>query len=460
MDLLQAVARQSEPMLQCLSQNLKIRSVQEAPGNGAPYGIGVRKCLDHALSAAAALGFETFDMDHHVGWCEYGQGDELVVILGHLDVVPEGEGWSFDPYGGEIRNGRILGRGAMDDKGPTIAALYALAAVRDAQIPLKRRIRLIFGCNEETGSKDMVYYNEHGGEVPAMGFTPDAEYPVINGEKGIVNDTYSVNFNQDGVLKLLRIQGGSAPNVVPSYAEAELACDADLAAQLSASVIPKVSFAVTEKGLMVCADGVNAHGSTPELGENAIGRLLLALDTLPLSGSVKNAVHFLATTIGMETDGTSAGIGLQDSVSGKLSLNLGTISGDDHGMSVKINYRYPVTCSLEDCGPKFQAAFENAGFTLDARAHKAGIYTPEDSELVKALLNVYEKKTGIKGCPKSIGGGTYAKSLPNIVAFGPVFPGDEVREHQPDEFMEVDKLLKTMEIIAEAMVALAGLEGK
>lgn len=460
MDLMQAVAKQTEPMLRCLSENLKIRSVQEAAQEGAPYGIGVRRCLNHALASAASLGFETVDMDHHVGWCEFGQGDELVVVLGHLDVVPEGEGWSFAPYGGEIRDGRVFGRGAMDDKGPTIAALYALAAVRDAGIPLKRRIRLIFGCNEETGSKDMVYYNEHGGEVPAMGFTPDAEYPVINGEKGIVNDTYSVKFSQDGPLKLIRIQGGSAPNVVPAYAEAELACSQALAQQLSALMIPKVTLTVTAGGLKVGAEGINAHGSTPELGENAIGRLLIALDLLPLSGDVKNAVHFLASTIGMETDGASAGIGLEDAVSGKLTLNLGTISGDENGMSMKINYRYPVTCSLDDCGPRFQAGFETAGFTLDSRVHKAGIYTPEDSELVQSLLRVYEKKTGIKGKPKSIGGGTYAKSLPNIVAFGPVFPGDEVREHQPDEFMEVDKLIKTMEIIAEAMVALAGSEGK
>ena len=182
MNLNERVLAMEPQLLACLQENLCIPSVQGDAEEGAPYGLEVRRSLDHVLAAAEKLGFRTENVDNHLGWCEYGQGEEMVAVLGHLDVVPAGDGWSFDPWGGEIRDGRIFGRGTMDDKGPSIAALFALAALRDSGLPIKRRIRLLFGCNEETGSADVKYYLAKGGEVPVMGFTPDGEYPVINGE--------------------------------------------------------------------------------------------------------------------------------------------------------------------------------------------------------------------------------------------------------------------------------------
>ena len=457
MNLEQAVLSQSEAMIRSLQESLRIPSVQGPAVEGAPYGVEVRRCLDHALDTACRLGFSVTDMDHQMGWCEYGEGEEMVAVLGHLDVVPEGDDWSFEPYGGEVRDGMILGRGTTDDKGPTIAALYALAAIKELGLPIRRRIRLFFGTNEETGSNDMKYYVSHGGEMPVMGFTPDGEYPVINGEKGIINVTFAKKYTQENSnIKLVRIQGGLAPNVVPAHAEAEFACEAKLAEELVSKSIDKIHFSMTDTGFKVCAEGVGAHGSTPELGENAIGRLLQGLDTLPLDGELAEAIHFIAEKLGMETDGSSAGIYLEDDISGKLTLNLGVISGDESGLSIKINYRYPVTKCYDDCGHKFKSIFEEAGFILEGETHKASLYIPEDSELIQTLLRVYTEKTGdINGRPKSIGGGTYAKALPNTVAFGPIFPGDEVREHEPDEYIEVDKLIKNAQIIAAAMYELA-----
>ena len=455
MDLNSHVLALQNDLLTCLQENLRIPSVQGPTEENAPYGIEVRKSLDHVLAAAAKLGFHTENVDNHLGWCEYGTGEEMVAVLGHLDVVPAGDGWSVDPFGGEIADGRIWGRGTMDDKGPSIAALFALAALRDSGLPIRRRIRLLFGCNEETGSADVKYYLAKGGEIPVMGFTPDGEYPVINGEKGIINATFSRSYSQSGALKLLSINGGTAPNVVPAHANAKLGCDADMAAKLQALSIPKVTITSTEYGVFVEAEGVSAHGSTPFEGENAIGRLLQALDVMPFEGDVKHAIHFLATSLGMETNGTSAGIYLYDDVSGELTLNLGTLFADEHKMTLVINYRYPVTKSYEDCGPAFNQAFQDAGFTLDKEIHKAKLYIPEDSALVSTLLKVYTQETGLVGKAKSIGGGTYAKMLPNTLAFGPIFPGDEVREHKPDEFMEIDKLLKNAQIIAAAMYEMA-----
>ncbi len=455
MDLNERVLSMEAELLACLQENLQIPSVEGTPENGAPYGSEVRRSLDHVLCAAEKLGFRTENVDGHVGWCEYGLGEEMVAVLGHLDVVPAGDGWSFDPWGAEIRDGRIWGRGTMDDKGPSIAALYALAALRDSGLPIRRRIRLIWGCNEETGAADLKYYLAKGGEIPVMGFTPDAEYPVINGEKGIINATFSRQLKQTGELKLLSIHGGTAPNVVPASACAKIGCSQALARRIAALRAPKVRFTATEYGIFAEAEGVSAHGSLPGMGENAIGRLVLALDTLPFTGDAAKAIHFLAQTLGMESDGRSAEICLEDAVSGALTLNWGTLNADEHQMSLKINYRYPVTKCYDDCGPILNAAFEKAGFVLTEEAHKAKLYIPEDSTLVQTLLKVYREHTGLEGKPVCIGGGTYAKSLPNIVAFGPIFPGDEVREHKPDEFLEIPKLMKNTQIMAAAMYEMA-----
>lgn len=455
MDLNSRVLAMESQLLTCLQENLRIPSVQAEAAEGAPYGLDVRRSLDHVLATAEALGFRTCNVDNHLGWCEYGDGEEMVAVLGHLDVVPAGDGWSFDPWGGEIRDGRIFGRGSMDDKGPSIAALFALAALRDSGLPLRRRIRLLFGCNEETGSADVKYYLAHGGEVPVMGFTPDGEYPVINGEKGIINVTFSRSYSQTGELRLLSIHGGTAPNVVPAAACAKLGCSKELAQRIAQLNAPHIRYTATDYGLFVEAEGLSAHGSTPGLGENAIGRLILALDTLPFTGELADTIHFLAQTLGMETDGRSAGIFLQDDVSGELTLNWGTLVADEQSLSMKINYRYPVTCSYEDCAPILNSKFAAAGFFKDAEVHKAKLYIPEDSALVQTLLGVYRQHTGLPGTPKCIGGGTYAKMLPNTLAFGPIFPGDEVREHKPDEFIEIPKLMKNAQIIAAAMYEMA-----
>ncbi len=455
MELKAFVQAQQAQLLACLQENLRIPSVQGEAQEGAPYGVEVRKSLDHMLAAAEKLGLRTGNLDGHVGWCEYGDGDEMVAVLGHLDVVPAGDGWSRDPWGGEIRGEKLWGRGAMDDKGPSVAAMFALAALRDSGLPIRRRVRVIFGCNEETGAADMKHYLAQGGEVPVMGFTPDGEYPVINGEKGIINVTYSSCYTQEGNLKLLKIQGGTAPNVVPAAAWAKLGCTKELAQRLAQLKAPKLRFTQTDYGVFVESQGVSAHGSTPGQGENAIGRLLLALDALPFEGGVADTIHFLAETLGMETDGKSAGIGLRDAVSGGLTLNLGVLNGSDRKLSLTINYRYPVTKDYGDCAPLLDAKFAAAGFTKEAESHKPKLYIPEDSHLVSTLLRVYREQTGLDGKPLSIGGGTYAKSLPNILAFGPIFPGDEVREHKPDEFIEIPKLMKNAEIIAAAMYEMA-----
>ena len=455
MKFLNTIQNNMDDLISDLQGCIQIPSVYTEDDSGYPYGKPVQDCLEYVLKCAEKLGFSTVNMDNQVGWCEFGEGEEMVAVLGHLDVVPEGDGWSVPPYSGLVRDGRIYGRGTMDDKGPTMCALYALKAIAESGLPLQRRIRILFGLNEETGSADMAYYKAHGGEIPVMGFTPDGEYPIINGEKGLINETYRCEFTQSGPLQLKSMWGGTAHNIVPNYAKAEFCCSAAMAAEICAMAGEKITCTATDDGVLIEAAGVNAHGGTPWEGENAIGRLAMFLNNLPLEGCLKTAVAFLAEKIGMECDGRSLGIAMRDDVSGILTMNLGVLRADEKAMEVKLNYRYPVTKVYEDCGPQTLDAFAQAGFERTVTGHKNKLYMPPEHPLVEKLLGVYHRCTGLEPAPKAIGGGTYAKMIPNVLAFGPIFPGDEVREHKPDEFMELSRLRDNTNIMAEAMYALA-----
>ncbi|MCI2047236.1 MAG: dipeptidase PepV [Faecalibacterium sp.] len=472
---LNAQIEQLQPeMVAALKTLVNIKSVEDAPAPGAPFGKGAAACLDAALALCKKLGFRTHNMDGYVGWAEYGEGDEMVALLGHLDVVPEGDGWTVcKPYEATEKEGRLYGRGTIDDKGPVIAALFGLKALADTGFAPKKRIRILFGCNEETGSADMEYYCAHGGEIPVTGFTPDGEYPLINGEKGIANVTFEKALAQQGDWKLLCLEGGTAPNIVPAHAVAELSCPEDVSLLASLTYPDFIHVTPTAAGLHIEAEGLSAHGSVPEKGHNAIGRLCQFLAQLPLSPDAASAIAFIADNIGTDTTGKAFGIDLKDDLSGGLSFNLGMarstegkqLAGKRAGdapvyqgataLRFTINYRWPVTFHYEDCGPKLNAAFAKAGWKVAQEGHEDALYQPADSALVQKLLAVYKAETGDASPAKCIGGGTYAKAIPNILAFGPVFPGTVAREHEPDEYIELSHLVLNAKIYAAAIRALA-----
>ena len=323
MELYDFIEQSREDLIRDLQGCIQIPSVEARDGSGYPYGVQVHRCLNYMLGTAEKLGFPVGNMDEQVGWCEYGDEDEMIAVLCHLDVVPEGDGWTVPPYEGRVADGRIYGRGSMDDKGPALCALYALKAVRDAGLPLRRRVRILFGLNEETGSADMKYYTAHGGEIPVMGITPDGEYPVINGEKGLVTQFFARELHQTGDIRLLELSGGAAHNIVPAQASALLGCSREMAEKIAARPVGKVSCTLTPEGVRVDAGGVGAHGGTPGEGENAIGRLMLFLSGLPLEGELKTVVDLLADKLGMEWDGRSLGIAMADELSGDLTMNMG-----------------------------------------------------------------------------------------------------------------------------------------
>lgn len=446
-----------DEIIKSVQSCIQIKSVEEEPVGDMPFGEGVHKSLEYCLQLSENLGFKTVNVDNMIGYAEYGSGDEMIAVLGHLDVVPEGDGWTYPPYGAEIHNGKIYGRGTTDDKGPTIGALYALKAIKDLNIPLKRRVRVFFGLNEETGSKCVKHYVDKGEEMPVAGFTPDAEYPIINGEKGIVTCKYTRKLNQDGNVIFLSINGGIAANVVPDYAQAEIAVSKDVADKIKrlAEETDNIKIQEKENSIVVKSYGISAHGSTPEKGKNAITYLLKFLEKVDFIGDFKDFIEYFNKYIGTELNGESLGIYLEDDISGKLIFNLGTISGDKNELSLEINMRYPVTKTYEEFINTFKEKMELGKLEEIYLRHKKSLYVSPDTEFIKKLQKVYEEQFGEKAELISIGGGTYAKAMENVVAFGPIFKGQPMVEHKPDEYIEIDSLMKNVQVMAAAIKELA-----
>lgn len=452
----QKILDMKEEIIKSVQDSVKIRSVEEEPKDGMPFGKGVHNSLIHCLNLSESIGFKAVNVDNMIGYAEYGQGDEMIAILGHLDVVPEGEGWTYPPYAAEIHNGKIYGRGTTDDKGPTIGALYALKAIKDLNITLKRRVRVFFGLNEETGSNCVKYYVEKGEEMPVCGFTPDAEYPIINGEKGIVTCKYTRKLNQSGDMILKSVKGGIAANVVPDFAEAEIiVAGNNKEIKKLSDKTEDIKIEEKENSIIIKCHGVSAHGSTPEKGKNAISYLMKFLERLNFTGDFKEFLDYYNEYIGTDLNGESLGIYLEDDISGKLIFNLGTVLGNENELSFEINIRYPVKKTFEDFNDTFKEKMELGKFKEVYLRHKKSLYVSPDTEFIKKLQKVYEEQFGEKAELISIGGGTYAKAMKNIVAFGPIMKGQPMVEHKPDEYIEIDSLMKNVQVMAAAIKELA-----
>lgn len=436
-----------EEIIQAIRESVAIDSIRGEAEPDAPYGKGPKAALDHALALGEKLGFRTGNLDNRVGWIEYGDGEEMVAVLGHLDVVPLGDGWIYPPFGGEIHDGKMYGRGVADDKGPTIGAFYALKAIRDLGLPIDRRIRVMFGTDEECGSSCVQYYNNNGGEQPTIGFTPDAEYPCIFCEKGMTSFLVGKqNVTDGGNVKVLRFEGGTAANVVTPTCLLEVEGDLEVVKTEGVTVKKENGHTIVE------ATGLGAHGSTPHLGLNAAVLLLNAVKDVDFGGDFENMKKFILEVLGTETDGETLGIHYVDEETGETTVNLGVVKYDGQEMSFTLDTRYPKNAQADVVVRTVEEAAEK--YHLDVLNHGSAplLYVPKDSELVQKLMSVYHELTGREDQPLAIGGGTYAKSFKNMVAFGPLFPGEPETIHQPNECVEVESLMKSLQITAAAYV--------
>ena len=442
-----------DEMIDTLQKWIRVPSVKGEAAPGAPFGKEVRSMLDMALADCEQMGFKTQNFDGYIAHADLGEGsdEDALAILAHLDVVPEGDGWKYPPYGAVIENGRMYGRGTSDDKGPAVAALYAMKAVKDAGIPLRRKVRLILGCDEESGWEDIAHYNKVA-TMPRMGFSPDASYPIINIEKGICRLELHGVLSNEG-LQVIAFNNGERPNVIPGRASALVVGDAATVAQAEAAAkkldIP-AEVQLTDKGVSITVTGISGHAAYPETARNANGKMLLLLRELGVQGDL----CLLADKIGLDYKGEGLEVSVSDGISGYLTCNLGIIRAGEGGVYATLDIRYPVMTNPDMIIKNVSASLP--GMRVDAMEVKEPHHVPAGSELVQNLLDAYHEVTGYERKCLYTGGGTYARSLQEGVAFGASFPQNEDLAHQANEYADIEGLYKNIKIFALAIVKLAG----
>ncbi len=446
-----------QEMIETLKDFIKIESVKSAGQPNMPYGKGIFDAIMYVQSTAERLDLECVNLFGHMAYVDYGEGDEMLGILTHLDVVPKGEGWTVPAFEGVEKDGRIYGRGAIDNKGPAIAALYALKALSDNCAQLGKKVRLIFGADEESGWADMDFYKQHE-QWPDVAFSPDGEYPVINSEKGLMHIQLKLSAEPvtEGVC-VTSMSAGTRVNVVPNKADcfikAPLSVIQKSLGTYACPIGAQLSCEDAGEGLVhIMAAGKSAHGSRPDQGVNAAASLLKYLGTLPLcAGALSEGLYDLSTQIGIYVNGEPLGLDMSDE-SGRLTFNLGTVSLSGNMLKAGLDIRYPKSMNPEQIKEKLQNGFSR--FEISYPHSLGAHFVPEDSELVTKLKEAYTEITGEEAYCFSIGGATYARAFENAVTFGPVFPGQPSVEHGPDEYIEIETLIKNAQIIANAVIKL------
>ncbi|WP_028125303.1 dipeptidase PepV [Eremococcus coleocola] len=463
---LQEVESRKEDLFKDLFRLLKIDSVRDdaAATEETPVGPGPKAALDEFLKMAQEDGFQTQAFGPWAGRVEIGAGDELMGILGHVDVVPAGSGWDTDPFEPQIINDRIYARGSSDDKGPTVGAYFALKLLRELGHTFNKRVHLIVGTDEESGWQCMDYYFKHA-EMPDFGFSPDAEFPIINGEKGNVSAAIDTKDSQvlEGDLKLIEFKAGLRPNMVPESAFAVLEVlkgDIDFQAdfdQFLAENDLKGNLSVDGKQVSITVVGKSAHGSTPHKGVNGATQLGRFLSQYRFDDqAAENFVQVLSHELFEGFDGSKVGVSHHHDVMGDVSMNIGIANYDaEKGGHIDVNFRYPEGTEPDTMlGQMEKALGHYASLQVSMGHHKDPHYVPADDPLVETLLDVYHKQTGFEAHEQSIGGGTYGRLMPRGVAYGALFPDSIDVMHQANEFLAVEDLLRATAIYAEAIYRL------
>ena len=436
----------TEEMLESLARLVKYNSVQGEALEGKPFGEGPAAVLREALEMAEEMGFRTKNVDNYCGYAEIGEGNDIIGLVGHLDIVPAGAGWDTDPFTMVRKGDRVYGRGVSDDKGGVVASLYAAKRILDSGIPLNKRIRVLMGCNEESGSRCMAYYNEHE-EPITLGFTPDGDFPGIYGEKGMFG-----MIARGRNTKIVDINGGFVSNAVCSQCTTVVrSSDVDLEAlarALKETDLPDFSLMEEDGLITIFAQGVSAHASLPLQGVNACG---CTMEALKKAGMEDDFVDFYVERIGTACDGSGCGLKCEDEY-GALTLNNGITKMEDGVITCTIDCRFPVTLTAKDMVDRVAPYMDDPRGTLEVKTMVEPLFFPPDSPLVKNLLEAYRQVTGdMEQEPHVIGGGTYAKSIPGIIAFGCEFPGGDNHIHDANEFLIVKELWLQQEIYYRAI---------
>ena len=456
------VEKRREDLLADLFSLLEINSERDdsKADKDHPFGPGPVKALKKFLEIAERDGYETKNVDNYAGHFTFGEGDEELGIFAHMDVVPAGSGWNTAPYKPEIINGRLYARGSSDDKGPTMACYYGLKIIKDLELPISKRVRFVVGTDEESGWKDMEYYFAHVGlPEPDFGFSPDAEFPIINGEKGNITEYLHFAGENRGAARLHSFTGGLRENMVPESATAVLSGQVpelvDMLDEFAKEHDLRFTYEELANGqISVTIIGKSAHGASPQSGINGATYLAKFLTQFDFEGPAKDYLDVAGNILLNDHDGTNLNIAYVDEKMGSLSMNAGVFRFDEKSTdnTIALNIRYPKGTSPEEIQTVL-AQLPVTKVTLSEHGHTPH-YVPMEDPLVQTLLSVYEKQTGLKGYEQVIGGGTFGRLLKRGVAYGAMFPDYIDTMHQANEFIDVEDLFRAAAIYAEAIYEL------
>ena len=452
--------------------SVKGEAVKTKEGEVLPFGTGVHEALIHMLERGKEMGFDVCNDDNYAGHIEWKapEGPDKKAgyfgVIGHIDVMPEGTGWSTDPFVmADKEDGFVYGRGVSDDKGPVVASLYALKALKEEGLEPKMDIRLVLGCDEESGDISANHYTANFGH-PALGFTPDAAFPVVNGEMGILVFELAQKFTSKPSkddLRLTRLEGGTAHNAVPATARAVVSGSkenyekiAEKAVLYSAETGYELKTKKQGSSMIIEAYGVAAHGARPDAGLNAVSIMMDFLGRISFaSEELNDYIAFYNEHIGFDLHGERIGCGFEDGPSGPLIFNVGIANISEDIASVSVNIRYPVSYTEEDVLSGIETSIGESRIGVITRMLQKPIYRDADDELTRELMNAYVDETGdTESGHITFAGGTYAKMFDNILAFGALFPGEEDTMHQADEKLSKDSLMKMARIYARAIYSL------
>lgn len=453
-------AGRENELIQALTRLVSVKSVRENAQPGMPFGKGPAEALAVGLELAKEMGFKTRNVDNYVGVVDLNEQETILGILCHLDVVGEGTGWNTPPFTPTVVGNEIFGRGVSDNKGPAVAVLLALKAVKEMGIPLKNNVRMIMGTDEESGSGDIAYYFAREA-APKYTFSPDGTFPVVNTEKGGLKPTFSKTWAASEALpRVVSAKGGYRLNVIPPEAEAlveglsvedvQAVCDA-VAVKTGAGY----QVSMEDGRVKIMVHGKGEHASTPHKGLNAITALLAVLAELPLAESESASAIKAINTLVPHGDysGTALGIAQSDEISGSLTVAFTLFELSLTGFSGRFDGRTPICTTTENSLDVVVAAFGKVGITVDGRLTSSH-HTPGDSLFVKTLLECYEAYSGNKGFCEYTGGGTYVHNIEGGVCFGATMPGFETNMHGANEKASIKDLITAAKIFTQVIIGL------
>ncbi|MGT2907070.1 dipeptidase PepV [Streptococcus dentiloxodontae] len=452
-----------EDLLRDLEGLLRIPSVKNTAdaSEQAPFGPDIQAALDYMLNLGKRDGFLSKDVNHYAGHLEIGQGKKLLGILCHLDVVAaEAEQWQTQPFEPVLKDGKLYARGALDDKGPTLMAYYALKILNEMGVTWNRRLRLILGTDEENQWEGVKHYFK-AEEMPDFGIVPDGIFPMIYAEKGVVSFDFTKKDRPSH--QLLHFESGKAYNLVPDLAIAELCYPNSLEKEFSRYLKRyqlQGKFSQKDKHQFLTLHGKSAHGAGPEKGINAGLHLAAFLKQLKLDPPANRFLSFLTDYFSDDSEGKKLGIDFQDQELGDVTVNTALIHFHKGSAKIGINLRYPASTSFDDSSAKLSHLAKEKGYAMKIISHQTPSQTDLNSPEIQLLLSTYQKHTGDKTQPLAIGGITYGRIFKHGVTFGPAFLGKPATLHQPNEFIELEDLFKALEIYLDALYQLATAEGQ